>query len=407
MSKSTIIGVSTLGTFIVAMIFALNATHGSPVKERTTVEAAFENVAGLMVGDDVRIASTRVGYVEEMKIDEGQAVLVLQIDDPERKIYADATAAVTDRSGFGQKFVNLDPGSPGAGELTGRIDRSQTIRSEDINELFNVFDDKTRGAANTTLREFGGGMTGHAQDLNDLLDSAPGILEDTAAVSDALTVNQGNDFVGLLQSSDRLAARFRGREEHAADVLNQMATTLDAIAVDNGGPEAETIQDAPETLKDVKSVLDDLEQPLEHTASAMDELRPGAEALADATPDLRAFMKDAVEPLDDLPRVNKLAVPALESLTDLVHDARPLARQLITTGDSGAPPVGKLGEFTPEVVRWFDWLGDTLKYDTSDGKYARILAIVSDESVGGLPIQSPTTKRNVYGAQGTTDQGDE
>ena len=217
-------------------------------------------------------------------------------------------------------------------------------------------------------------------------------------------MNQGNDFVGLLQSSDRLAARFRGREQHAADVLNQMATTLDAIAVDDGGPGAETIQDAPETLKDVKSVLDDLEQPLEHTASAMEELRPGAEALADATPDLRDFMKDAVEPLDDLPRVNKLAVPALESLTDLVHDARPLARQLITTGDSGAPPVGKLGEYTPEVVRWFDWLGDTLKYDTPDGKYARILAVVSDESVGGLPIQSPTTKRNVYGAQGTTDQ---
>ena len=129
MSKSTIIGLTTLGTFIAAMIFALNATHGSPVKERTTVEAEFANVAGLMVGDDVRIASTRVGYVEEMKIDDGQAVLVLQLDDPERKVYADATAAVTDRSGFGQKFVNLDPGSPGAGELTGRIDRSQTIRS--------------------------------------------------------------------------------------------------------------------------------------------------------------------------------------------------------------------------------------------------------------------------------------
>jgi phospholipid/cholesterol/gamma-HCH transport system substrate-binding protein len=406
MKRSPVIGMITLGTFIAAMIFALNATRGNPVKERTTVEAAFANVAGLMVGDDVRIASTRVGYVEEMKIDDGQAVLVLKIDDPERKVYADATAAVTDRSGFGQKFVNLDPGSPSAGELRGRIERSQTVRAEDINELFNVFDEKTRGAANTTLREFGGGMTGHAGDLNDLLDAAPGVLENTAAVSDALAVNQSNDFVGLLQSADRLAARFRGREQHAADVLDQMATTLDAVAVDNGGPEAETIQDAPETLKDVKSVLDDLEQPLENTASAMEELHPGAEALADATPDLRAFMKDAVEPLEDLPEVNELGVPALESLTDLVHDARPLARQLITTGDSGAPPVGKLGEYTPEVVRWFDWLGDTLKYETEGGNYARILLVASDESVGGKG-KGAFVNRNVYGAQGTTDEGGE
>ena len=404
MNRSTLIGLATLGTFVVAVIFGLNATHGSPVKERTTVEAAFENVAGLMVGDDVRIASARVGYVEEMKIDDGHAVLVLKIDDPEQKLYADATAAVTDRSGFGQKFVNLDPGTPGAGKLDGRIERSSTIRSEDINELFNVFDDKTRSAANTTLSEFGGGMTGHAADLNDLLDTAPGILENTAAVSDALAVNQANDFVGLLQSSDRLAARFRGREQHAANVLDQMGTTLDALAVDGGDPLSETIQDAPETLDDLKSALDELEQPLENTASAMEELRPGAEALADATPDLRAFMRESEEPLSDLPRVNEQGEPALDALTDLVHDARPLARQLITTGDSGAPPVTKLAAYTPEVIRWFEWIADTTKYPTEGGNYTRILTLINDESIGGKG-KALTLQRNVYGDPGTTDIG--
>jgi phospholipid/cholesterol/gamma-HCH transport system substrate-binding protein len=63
MNRSTLIGLVTLGTFIAAVIFGLNATRGNPVKERATVEAEFDNVAGLMVGDDVRIASARVGYV--------------------------------------------------------------------------------------------------------------------------------------------------------------------------------------------------------------------------------------------------------------------------------------------------------------------------------------------------------
>ena len=404
MNRSTLIGLVTLGTFVAAVIFGLNATRGNPVKERATVEAEFDNVAGLMIGDDVRIASARVGYVEAMKVDGDHALLVLKIDDPKQKIYADATAVVTDRSGFGQKFVGLDPGTPQAGTFDGRIELDQTVRSEDINELFNVFDEKTRSAANSTLSQLGGGMTGHSQDLNDLLSTAPGILDNTATVSNALTVNQGSDFVGLLQSSDRLAARFAGRQQHVADVLDQMATTLGAIAVDNGGPEAEAIQDAPETLDDVKSALDDLQEPLEHTASAMDDLRPGAEALADATPDLRDFMKDAVEPLEDLPDVNELGEPALKSLTTLVHDARPLARQLITTGDSGAPPMTTLADYTPEVVRWFVDLGDTLKYETSDGLYTRILAIVSDESVGGTG-RSLTVKRNVYGDPGTVDEG--
>lgn len=403
MNRSTLIGASTLSAFVAAAIFALNATHGSPVKQRTTVEAEFDNVSGLMVGDDVRIASARVGYVEEMKIDDGRAVLVLKIDDPEQKLYGDATAVVTDRSAFGQKFVNLDPGTPQAGGFDGRIEREQTVRSQDINELFNVFDEKTRGAANTTLSELGGGMTGHAGDLNDLLRTAPGVLDNTAAVSNALVVNESSNFVGLLQSADRLAARFAGREQHAADVLDQLGTTLQAIAVDEGRPEAETLQAAPETLDDVKAALDDLQQPLENTASAMTDLRPGAEALADATPDLRKFMRDAVEPLEDLPEVNELGEPALESLTDLVHDARPLARQLIKTGDAGAPPVTKVAEYTAETVRWFTWLGETLDNQTSDGNYTRVLALISDESVGGL-LKSPTVKRNVYGAPGTIDE---
>jgi len=115
-------------------------------------------------------------------------------------------------------------------------------------------------------------------------------------------------------------------------------------------------------------------------------------------------MRDAVDPLEDLPRVNKLGEPALKSLTTLVHDARPLVRQLVKTGDAGAPPMTTFGDYTAEVVRWFDWLGDTLKYKTSDGQYTRILAIVSDESVGGLG-RSATVKRNVYGAPGTVDEG--
>jgi hypothetical protein len=66
--------------------------------------------------------------------------------------------------------------------------------------------------------------------------------------------------------------------------------------------------------------------------------------------------------------------------------------------------VTTMADYTPEVVRWFVDLGDTLKYETSDGLYTRILAIVSDESVGGTG-RSLTVKRNVYGDPGTVDEG--
>jgi phospholipid/cholesterol/gamma-HCH transport system substrate-binding protein len=402
--RSSVVGLGTVGAFIVAIIFGINATHGSPLKSRGVVEAAFDNVAGLTVGDDVRIASVRVGYVDELRIEDGHAFAVLKLDDPDTKLYSDAGAGVVDRSGFGQKFVALDPGTAGTGELRGVIPRERTARAQDINELFNIFDQRTRAAANETLSEFGGGMTGHAQDLNDLLNTAPGILGNTATISDALSVQGGSDLVNLMRSTDTLSARFAGREQHVADVLDQLATTFGAMAVDQGQPMEQSIQDAPETLDDVESTLADLQGPLENTASAMDDLRPGAEALGDATPDLRAFMRESVDPLEDLPKVNKLAVPAVESLTTLVHDARPLARQLIKTGDSGAPFTSVVSTYVPDIVRYFEHGSSMLNYDTPGGKYTRILTVVSDESVGGKG-EALNLQRNAYPDPGETDEG--
>jgi phospholipid/cholesterol/gamma-HCH transport system substrate-binding protein len=401
--RANIAGYSTLGAFVVAIIFGLNATHGSPVKERATVTADFDDIGGLYVGDDVRIASVRVGFVKELRLKDGHAFAVMKIDDPETKVYADARAGVIDRSGLGQKFVNLDPGSPSAGPLTRTIGMDHTVRAQDINGLFNTFDDKTRAAAGSTLREFGGGMDGHAQDLNDLLHSAPGILSNSGTISDTLAANNGSSLVGMMQSADTISARFRGRQQHVANVLDQLGTTLDAIAVDDGQPLEQTIAKGPETLKETRAALDDLRKPLKHTASAMKDLRPGAKALGDAMPNLRGFMKDAVDPLEKVPAVSKQAVPALESLTDLTDEnLRPLSRQFITTGGSGAPPVTVIRQYIPEIVRYFTDGASTFGNKTQGGQFARILAITSDESVGGKPAVVKIN-RNPYVKPGETD----
>lgn len=405
--RANIAGYSTLGAFVVAIIFGLNATHGSPLKERATVSADFDDVSGLYVGDDVRISSVRVGFVEEVRLKDGHAYAVMKLDDPDTKLYADATAGVIDRSGLGQKFVNLDPGSPSAGPLNGTISMDHTIRAQDINGLFNTFDDKTREAAGSTLREFGGGMDGHAQDLNDLLHTAPGILSNSGIVSDTLSENNGSSLVGLMRSADTISARFRGRQQHVADVIDQLGTTFDAFAVDDGQPLEQTIAKGPETLKETRKALDDLRKPLKHTASAMKDLRPGAKALGDSMPDLRGFMRDAVDPLEKVPDVSHQAVPALESLTDLTKEnLRPLARQLVKTGDGAAPPVGIFGQYVPEIVRYFDNGRHALNNENENGKYTRILVIPSDESVGGKPALVKIN-RNPYVAPGETDdQGD-
>jgi hypothetical protein len=101
--------------------------------------------------------------------------------------------------------------------------------------------------------------------------------------------------------------------------------------------------------------------------------------------------------------VSKQAVPALESLTDLTDEnLRPLARQLITTGGSGAPPVSVIRQYIPEIVRYFTDVGSTTSYKNDIGNFTRILVIASDESVGGKP-SVVKINRNPYVAPGETD----
>jgi len=391
-NKPFIVGVALLVVFGAAVLFGLNSTHGMPLVERKEVRVAFDDVSGLNVGDDARISSTRVGYVEEIELEDGQAVAVVKLDDPDTEIYDNARAArVADRSGLGQKFVDIDPGDPTTGPLRDgdTIPAAQTVKSEDLNQLFDVFDPPTREQASTSLRNLGGGMTGHGEHLRALADKAPGLLADTGEVSQALAADSGVPLASMLASADRLSARMATRSDELAALTEQMATTVDAFGVDGGDRLRESLSQAPQTLDTANNALRSLDQPLADTAAAMRQLRPGATALGRSTPDVRGLLREAVAPLRRVPGVSKEAVPGLTGLTALVADARPLTQQLVATGESAGPFAGVLGAYAVDIASYFHDAADTLSHGDSAGHWLRILLVPGSESVAGSPIPVP------------------
>ena len=216
------IGTAVLVLFGGAVIFGLNATHGMPLAERREVRIAFDDLSGLNTGDDVRIGGSRVGYVDDLVLEDGVAVAVIQLDDPDTKLYENAVAArISDRSGLGQKFVTLDPGDPSTGALRSDavIPASQTVKTEDINELLDTFDPRTRKEAATTLQNLGGGMIGHEDDLHSFARKAPEVLTSTGEVSKALAADGGVPLGDLLTSAERLSGRMASRDDELAAVL--------------------------------------------------------------------------------------------------------------------------------------------------------------------------------------------
>lgn len=391
-----------------AVAFAVNAVHGNPLAARKTVLVAFKNVNGLLPGDDVRIASSRVGHVDKIRAEkDGGAVAVLLLDDPNIPIYHNASvspaASTSARSTLGQKFVDLNLGTPSAGPLGSGdvIPQSNTRSAEELTELFDVFDDPTRKATGVTLRELGGGIAGRSVDFHDFLGSAPKLLPNLGTVSKALSVRNGADLTRLMQSAETLTARFAGREQEIADLTRQLGDTFDGLAADNGTALAQTIDEAPDTLRDTRAALNALRPALDSTTTAVTTLRTGAGSLGVATPDVRNVLQRGIDSLDKLPSWSKDARPALKDLTSVSDDAQSLTPRLRDVVERAATPLKVLAPYSGEIAGWFTNATSVLGDGDAAGHWLRFYLLPRSESLSGTaPLRDPTTSRNAYPAPG-------
>ncbi|WP_433503182.1 MlaD family protein [Pseudonocardia halophobica] len=403
--RSTLIGVLVVAVLTAVVLFAVTAQHGLPSYlpgvQRGVVKAAFSDAGALRVGDDVRIADVRVGYVSDLDLVDGTPVATLQLDE-QRPVHSDATAAVGARSALGQKYVDLNPGTEGAGDLGDAV-IGRTTPSQELDTLLNVLDEPTREAAASTLREVGGGLAGHSTDLKDGIAALPTMLPDLGTVSEALSEDGGRSLSDLLTDADRLARSFADRQQSIAATVRHLDPTLAAVNTGGGDRAREVLDQAPETMREARVALDDLRAPLASTREAVTVVRPGATALGEATPDLRGVLREAVTPLDKVPGVADSADPAVTDLTPTVSDLRPLARQLGTTMAQGAPTLDYLGAYSGDISNFFTFFADTLSTRDQLGHGIRIYPVVKPEMVlNNLPVEDPTVHRDAYPVPGGT-----
>lgn len=408
------IGATVVVLFGTAVILAFQATSGLPWSDHTYVKAAFANIGGLRVDDDVRIARSRIGRVSEVRLERGTPTVTLQLDSG-YKVYRNATlkvggndaAAVQDRSPLGQQFVELDPGTPDAGPFPadGVIPADRTESSRQLSDLFEVFDPATRQALGSTVRETGGGLAGHSRDLHDFLQAGPSELPDLGTVSRALSANNGADTAAVLHAANQLSNRFAGREGQISSLVTQLRSTTDALGVDRGKPLGDTIDEAPQTLRTAREALGHLQRPLNNLGNAAATLQPGAQALGQATPDIRGALREAPTPLEKVPGVARDADPALRSLTATVRDARPLAPRAAQTLASANPLLSTLAPYSPEIGTFFDNWASALAHGDKGGRYLRVTLMLNTQSVDGqLNVRDPQVQRNPYPVPGQAVQ---
>ena len=207
-----LIGAVTTLIVVVAVFLSYNANNGLPFVPTYNIKVALPEASGLQVSNQVRIAGTRVGVVSSMTPHEDPhtgrvtAVADLKLEKSVEKLPADTRAVVLSVSAIGLKYLELEKGNSVQKLNAGAtIPTSQTREPVNIEELFNMFDKKTRQAIKINTNNFGNGLAGRGLGLNKTIHELRPLVNNAIPVLNNLASPQ-TDLRGLLQ---RPAARLR------------------------------------------------------------------------------------------------------------------------------------------------------------------------------------------------------
>jgi ABC-type transporter Mla subunit MlaD len=286
-----LIGAITTLIVVVAVFLSYNANNGLPFVPTYNINVELPEGAGLQRSNQVRIAGTRVGVVSALKIHQNEktgrvsAIAQLKLEKSVEPLPADTKAIVQSVSAIGLKYLELEKGSSSRTLKAGQtIPISQTTEPVNIDELFNMFDRKTRTAIKVNTNNFGDGLAGRGLGLNKtiaelrptIIHAVP-VLHNLALPKTAL----GKLFVAL----DRAASQTAAVANENAQGFSDLDTFFTAWASVTKSLE-EANEGGPASLEQAIYSLPHEAPFLEKATTFMHLLRPGANALRTVAPHL-------------------------------------------------------------------------------------------------------------------------
>jgi phospholipid/cholesterol/gamma-HCH transport system substrate-binding protein len=108
----TLTGLAVAVTAAIFLVYALRTTGSASISgSGYRLTAEFENIEGVNVGTDVRLAGIKIGSVVDQKLNpESYQAQISMVIDTAISLSEDTTAKITSEGLLGGKFVSLEPG---------------------------------------------------------------------------------------------------------------------------------------------------------------------------------------------------------------------------------------------------------------------------------------------------------
>ena len=334
-SSRILIGAMTVLVLIVAVFLAYNANSGLPFVPTYDINVEAPDAAGLIVGDQVLIGGTRIGYVGAItatKLQNGVAIAVLhlKLDKSVEPLPADSADLVRPVSPLGDKYLQITRGHSSRMLASGAtIPLSHTSLPVEIDDFFGMFNAPTREASQTNFDVFGDGFAGRGADLNLALSRIRPLIYNLLPVMSDL-IDPRTRWAELFPSLEQAAHEVAGVAEQQAQLIAGLDETFTPLSQATGALQ-ETIAGGPPTLTTATRELPAQARFIDDTTNLFRRLRPAFVGLGQAAEQLAPAEAAGTPALRRVPALNGRLVTTLQAIENFAESPNTLPGLVLLT----------------------------------------------------------------------------
>jgi phospholipid/cholesterol/gamma-HCH transport system substrate-binding protein len=334
---------AVLGLFVLALAVAVYILSQQdfrfPLVEETPKRIAVEVENAQAVqpgqGQTVRVAGVEVGRIADVELEEGLALIQLEIQPKyEDLIREDATALLRPKTALKDMFVEVDPGTGRVLPENGRIRVENTLPDVDPDEIYEALDEDTRPYLRLLVGSAGKGLAGRGDDLREVFRRFEPLHRDLAQVMEA-TAARRDALKRLIHRYGLLMEHVGRRPEDLRRLVSASSAVFDSLARED---------------QNISQSVARLPGALRASESALNEVREFA-------PVLRSSLESLREPIRRLDETNAEVTPFLRETTPVIrNEIRPFVRAARPFTDDLRLAAGGVSRATPDLTASFEEL---------------------------------------------------
>jgi len=294
---------------------------GSGDARRYTIE--LDNAFGLVEGGDVRVAGVNAGRVVELDLDRRTQKALVEVEITERgfgSLRSDVFCESRPQSPIGEYFLDCLPGRsrrelrPGS-----RVPVHQTASTIPPDLIQNIMRLPYRERFRLIINEFGAGLAGRPDDLNEAIRRGVPALRQSARLLDVLA-DHNRVIRDLVTDADRVVGRLAANRRNVGKFVVEARDTASASA--------ERRDDIATNFRKLPLFLEELTPTMAALGEVAQEQRPVLVDLNASAGELRRFFDESADFYDASRPAMRALAEAAQPGREAVRAARPRVREL-------------------------------------------------------------------------------